>query len=105
LIADTLWYKDTVFYELHVKPFQDSSGDGADDFGGLIQRPDNVRNLKCRRHFAVAVLPLPCATTALQQGNAGAVGRPLQRWPCGTVTSVGTVPWLIRQRITKRLNQ
>src|SRR5687768_4939532 len=25
LSADTLWYKDAVFYELHVKAFQDSS--------------------------------------------------------------------------------
>lgn len=25
---DPLWYKDAVFYELHVKAFQDSNGDG-----------------------------------------------------------------------------
>ena len=30
--ADTLWYKDAVFYELHVKAFQDSSQDGVGDF-------------------------------------------------------------------------
>lgn len=34
LSADTLWYKDAVFYELHVKAFQNSSQDGAGDFGG-----------------------------------------------------------------------
>jgi maltose alpha-D-glucosyltransferase/alpha-amylase len=29
-----LWYKDAVFYELHVKAFQGSNGIG--DFNGLI---------------------------------------------------------------------
>jgi maltose alpha-D-glucosyltransferase / alpha-amylase len=42
---DPLWYKDAVFYELHVKAFQDSSNDGIGDFGGLIQRLDYVRDL------------------------------------------------------------
>jgi maltose alpha-D-glucosyltransferase/alpha-amylase len=45
LSADTLWYKDAVFYELHVKAFQDSSVDGVGDFGGLIQRLDYVAGL------------------------------------------------------------
>jgi hypothetical protein len=29
---DPLWYKDAVFYELHIKAFQDSNGDGIGDF-------------------------------------------------------------------------
>ncbi|HEX6745827.1 MAG TPA: hypothetical protein VF092_00830 [Longimicrobium sp.] len=37
---DPLWYKDAVFYELHVKAFQDSNGDGIGDSNGLIQRLD-----------------------------------------------------------------
>ena len=39
-----LWYKDAVFYELHVKAFQDSNGDGIGDFNGLIQRLGHVQN-------------------------------------------------------------
>jgi hypothetical protein len=27
-----IWYKDAVFYELHVKAFHDSNGDGNGDF-------------------------------------------------------------------------
>ena len=42
---DPLWYKDAVFYELHVKAFQDSNGDGIGDFNGLIQRLDYVQEL------------------------------------------------------------
>jgi maltose alpha-D-glucosyltransferase/alpha-amylase len=43
--ADTLWYKDAVFYELHVKAFQDSNRDGVGDFRGLIERLDYVQDL------------------------------------------------------------
>ncbi|HEX2191449.1 MAG TPA: maltose alpha-D-glucosyltransferase [Longimicrobiaceae bacterium] len=42
---DRSWYKDAVFYELHVKAFQDSNADGVGDFRGLIERLDYVRDL------------------------------------------------------------
>jgi len=42
---DPLWYKDAVIYELHVKSFYDSNGDGIGDFQGLIQKLDYVRDL------------------------------------------------------------
>lgn len=37
---DPLWYKDAILYELHVRAFQDSNGDGIGDFPGLIQKLD-----------------------------------------------------------------
>ncbi|HEX6287828.1 MAG TPA: maltose alpha-D-glucosyltransferase [Herpetosiphonaceae bacterium] len=42
---DELWYKDAIFYELHVKAFQDSNGDGIGDFRGLIERLDYLQDL------------------------------------------------------------
>jgi maltose alpha-D-glucosyltransferase / alpha-amylase len=42
---DELWYKDAIFYELHVKAFQDSNGDGVGDFRGLIERLDYLQDL------------------------------------------------------------
>ncbi len=42
---DPLWYKDAVFYELHVKAFQDSNADGIGDFRGLVDRLDYVQSL------------------------------------------------------------
>jgi maltose alpha-D-glucosyltransferase/alpha-amylase len=39
------WYKDAVFYELHVRAFQDSDGDGNGDFRGLIERLDYLKEL------------------------------------------------------------
>jgi maltose alpha-D-glucosyltransferase/alpha-amylase len=43
--ADELWYKDAVFYELHVRAFYDANGDGKGDFLGLTQKLDYVQDL------------------------------------------------------------
>ena len=42
---DELWYKDAIFYELHVRAFQDSNADGHGDFTGLTSRLDYLANL------------------------------------------------------------
>ena len=39
------WYKDAVIYELHVRAFQDSDGDGIGDFRGLVSRLDYLQDL------------------------------------------------------------
>ena len=39
------WYRDAVFYELHVKAFQDGNGDGVGDFKGLVNRLDYLQDL------------------------------------------------------------
>jgi maltose alpha-D-glucosyltransferase/alpha-amylase len=36
--GDPLWYKDAIIYELHVRAFNDSNGDGIGDFPGLIRK-------------------------------------------------------------------
>jgi len=43
--ADDLWYKDAIFYELHVKAFYDSNGDGIGDFRGLREKLDYLQDL------------------------------------------------------------
>jgi maltose alpha-D-glucosyltransferase / alpha-amylase len=43
--GDPLWYKDAIIYELHVRAFKDSNGDGIGDFPGLIQRLDYLQDL------------------------------------------------------------
>ncbi len=42
---DELWYKDAIFYELHVKAFSDSNGDGMGDFRGLTDKLDYLKDL------------------------------------------------------------
>ena len=39
------WYKDAIIYQLHVKSFYDSNGDGVGDFNGLTQKLDYLKNL------------------------------------------------------------
>jgi maltose alpha-D-glucosyltransferase / alpha-amylase len=43
--ADVHWYKDAIFYQLHVKAFADSNNDGIGDFSGLTDRLDYVQEL------------------------------------------------------------
>ena len=43
--VDPLWYKDAVFYQLHVKSFADSNADGIGDFPGLATRLDHMAAL------------------------------------------------------------
>ena len=38
LDGDTLWYKDAIIYQLHVKAFADSNNDGIGDFAGLTEK-------------------------------------------------------------------
>jgi maltose alpha-D-glucosyltransferase / alpha-amylase len=42
---DNLWYKDAVIYQLHVRTFCDSNGDGIGDFPGLTHRLDYLQEL------------------------------------------------------------
>src|SRR5438552_2488770 len=43
--ADPLWYKDAIIYELHVRAFFDSNGDGIGDFRGLTEKLDYLQDL------------------------------------------------------------
>src|SRR6476660_5822691 len=43
--VDARWYKDAIIYELHVKTFPDSDGDGIGDFRGLIEKLDYLQEL------------------------------------------------------------
>ncbi len=55
----SLWYKDAVIYELHVKSFYDSNGDGIGDFEGLIQKLDYIRDLGVTALWLLPFYPSP----------------------------------------------
>src|SRR5213592_2439748 len=57
--VDPLWYKDAVIYELHVKTFCDSDGDGMGDFRGLIEKLDYVRELGVTAIWLLPFYPSP----------------------------------------------
>lgn len=58
-IEDDLWYKDAVFYELHVRTFYDSSGDGIGDFKGLTQKLDYIQSLGVDCIWLLPFFPSP----------------------------------------------
>jgi maltose alpha-D-glucosyltransferase/alpha-amylase len=43
--SDSLWYKDAVIYQVHVRAFHDSDGDGIGDFRGLTAKLDYLEDL------------------------------------------------------------
>lgn len=53
------WYKDAVIYQIHVKAFQDSNGDGVGDFAGLMQRLDHVQELGATAIWLLPFYPSP----------------------------------------------
>ena len=42
---EPLWYRDAVFYEVHVKTFFDSNNDGIGDFPGITMKLDYLRDI------------------------------------------------------------
>ncbi len=53
------WYKDAIIYELHVKTFADSDGDGIGDFKGLIQKLDYLEDLGVTTIWLLPFYPSP----------------------------------------------
>ena len=59
--GDPLWFKDAIIYELHVKTFHDSDGDGIGDFRGLIEKLGLSPGIRCHRALAAAFLSFASA--------------------------------------------
>ena len=56
---DPLWYKDAIIYELHVRAFLDSNGDGIGDFRGLIEKLDYLKELGVTCVWLLPFFPSP----------------------------------------------
>ena len=61
LAQDPLWYKDAIIYELHVKTFHDSNGDGIGDFRGLIEKLDYLQELGVTAIWLLPFYPVAAA--------------------------------------------
>jgi maltose alpha-D-glucosyltransferase / alpha-amylase len=53
------WYKDAIIYELHIKAFCDSNGDGIGDFNGLMLKLDYLQNLGVTAIWVLPFYPSP----------------------------------------------
>ena len=56
---EALWYRDAVIYQLHVRSFHDSNGDGIGDFVGLTQKLDYIQELGVTALWVMPFYPSP----------------------------------------------
>jgi maltose alpha-D-glucosyltransferase / alpha-amylase len=59
LKQDVFWYKDAVIYQVHVRTFYDSNGDGIGDFQGLEQKLDYLQDLGVNAIWLMPFFPSP----------------------------------------------
>ncbi|MGB9333651.1 MAG: maltose alpha-D-glucosyltransferase [Candidatus Acidiferrales bacterium] len=57
--GDSLWYKDAIIYQLHVRAFCDSNNDGIGDFPGLMQKLDYLQELGVNALWLMPFFPSP----------------------------------------------
>jgi maltose alpha-D-glucosyltransferase/alpha-amylase len=57
--VDQLWFKDAIIYELHVRAFFDSNGDGIGDFQGIMQKLDYLEDLGINTIWLLPFFPSP----------------------------------------------
>src|SRR5437879_9865266 len=57
--GDSLWYKDAVIYEVPVRAFCDSDGDGIGDFKGLTTKLDYLQDLGVTAIWLLPFYPSP----------------------------------------------
>jgi maltose alpha-D-glucosyltransferase / alpha-amylase len=59
LSDDPLWFKDAIIYEVPVKAFADSDGDGIGDFRGLSDKLDYIQDLGVTAIWLLPFFPSP----------------------------------------------
>jgi maltose alpha-D-glucosyltransferase/alpha-amylase len=58
-IRDAFWYKNAIIYQVHVRAFFDSNGDGVGDFQGLAQKLDYLSDLGITVIWLMPFFPSP----------------------------------------------
>ncbi|WP_044258383.1 alpha-amylase family glycosyl hydrolase, partial [Richelia intracellularis] len=56
---DPLWFKDAIIYEVPVRAFADSDGDGIGDFKGLMEKLDYIQDLGVTAIWVLPFFPSP----------------------------------------------
>ena len=56
---DPFWYKDAVFYQVYVRAFRDSNGDGHGDLRGLTEKLDYLKALDVDCLWLMPIYPSP----------------------------------------------
>ena len=56
---NALWYKNAVFYQVYLRAFKDSNGDGFGDLAGLTQELDYLKDLGVDCIWLMPICPSP----------------------------------------------
>ena len=59
IVENQLWYKNAIYYEVYVRAFYDSNGDGHGDLPGLTQKLDYLKELGVDCLWLLPVYPSP----------------------------------------------
>ncbi len=54
-----LWHKDAIIYEVHIRAFKDSNGDGKGDLNGLVEKLDYIADLGVTAIWLLPFYPSP----------------------------------------------
>ena len=54
-----LWYKNAIFYELHIRAFHDSNSDGKGDLPGVVSKLDYLQSLGVDCIWLLPMFPSP----------------------------------------------
>ncbi|HVJ11286.1 MAG TPA: maltose alpha-D-glucosyltransferase, partial [Burkholderiales bacterium] len=73
LETDSLWYRDAVIYQLHVKAFFDSNNDGMGDFAGLTSKLDYIQDLGVTAIWLLPFYPSPLKDDGYDVSDYGKV--------------------------------
>ena len=67
------WYRDAVIYQLHVRAFADSNGDGTGDFAGLTSKLDYLADLGATALWLLPFYPSPLRDDGYDIADYGVV--------------------------------
>ena len=58
---EPLWFKNAIFYELHIRSFHDSNADGKGDLLGISSKLDYLKDLGVDCIWLLPMMPSPFA--------------------------------------------
>ncbi len=68
-LTEQLWFKDAVIYEVSVRAFADSNGDGIGDFRGLLSKLDYLQDLGVTAIWLLPFFPSPLRDDGYDTSN------------------------------------